>query len=119
MQVAGEAPAPQPSSSKAVQRFFAFICVSTLCRAFEAGICASMMPKIADSLRLSYVQEGVVASAPDYGIVPAGFLAILLFERVDAYPVLVLGNLLIGAVALWCAAFPSYGSLVTASVLWP
>ncbi|KAH8076888.1 hypothetical protein JL721_920 [Aureococcus anophagefferens] len=114
MQVAGEAPAPQPSSSKAVQRFFAFICVSTLCRAFEAGICASMMPKIADSLRLSYVQEGVVASAPDYGIVPAGFLAILLFERVDAYPVLVLGNLLIGAVALWCAAFPSYGSLVTA-----
>ncbi|KAH8050694.1 hypothetical protein JL720_15310 [Aureococcus anophagefferens] len=102
MQVAGEAPAPQPSSSKAVQRFFAFICVSTLCRAFEAGICASMMPKIADSLRLSYVQEGVVASAPDYGIVPAGFLAILLFERVDdAYPVLVLGNLLIGAVALW------------------
>ncbi|KAH8056368.1 hypothetical protein JL722_7677 [Aureococcus anophagefferens] len=114
MQVAGEAPAPQPSSSKAVQRFFAFICVSTLCRAFEAGICASMMPKIADSLRLSYVQEGVVASAPDYGIVPAGFLAILLFERVDAYPVLVLGNLFIGAVALWCAAFPSYGSLVTA-----
>ena len=114
MQVAGEAPAPQPSSSKAVQRFFAFICVSTLCRAFEAGICASMMPKIADSLRLSYVQEGVVASAPDYGIVPAGFLAILLFERVDAYPVLVVGNLLIGAVALWCAAFPSYGSLVTA-----
>ena len=114
MQVAGEAPAPQPSSSKAVQRFFAFICVSTLCRAFEAGICASMMPKIAESLRLSYVQEGVVASAPDYGIVPAGFLAILLFERVDAYPVLVLGNLLIGAVALWCAAFPSYGSLVTA-----
>ena len=115
MQIGEETPiVVETRKHKSIHLFFVFICVSTLCRAFEAGICASMMPSIAEALHLSYVQEGVVASAPDYGIVPAGLLAILLFERVDAYPVLVLGNLLIGLVAAWCAAFPSYASLVVA-----
>ena len=69
--------------------FFAFACAATVARAFEAGVVSSAMPRIAASLRLDYAQEGVVAAAPDYGIVPAGIIAMALFERVRARKVLV------------------------------
>ena len=83
--------------------FFAFACAATVARAFEAGVVSSAMPRIAASLRLDYAQEGVVAAAPDYGIVPAGIIAMALFERVRARKVLV-GACALPAVAAAAAA---------------
>ena len=97
--------------------FFAFACAATVCRAFEAGVVSSAMPRIAASLHLDYAQEGVVAAAPDYGIVPAGIMAMALFERVRARRVLV-GACALPAVAAAAAALrPSYPALVAARAL--
>ena len=97
--------------------FFAFACAATVARAFEAGVVSSAMPRIAASLRLDYAQEGVVAAAPDYGIVPAGIIAMALFERVRARKVLV-GACALPAVAAAAAALrPSYRALVAARAL--
>ena len=87
-------PDDEPSAAEraARRRYFQFILASTAMRSFEAGIVAVMMPQIREDLRLSYTHEGVIASAPDFGIVPAGLLAIGVFERRRAHDVLVGGN---------------------------
>ena len=96
-------PDDEPSAAEraARRRYFQFILASTAMRSFEAGIVAVMMPQIREDLRLSYTHEGVIASAPDFGIVPAGLLAIGVFERRRAHDVLVGGN---AAIALSSAA---------------
>ena len=88
------------------RRYFAFICMSTAFRSFEAGIVSSMMPQIREELGLDFTREGVIAAAPDYGIVPAGLLAIAVFSYAPAYPVLTSGNFVIAAVTTACAVWP-------------
>jgi len=41
---------------------------------------------------MSYTMEGVVAAAPDFGIVPAGILAIFVFQYFPAHRVTSLGE---------------------------
>jgi MFS family permease len=53
------------------RRYFYFILASTAARSFEAGIVSSMIADIKADLDVDYLGEGVIASAPDFGIVPA------------------------------------------------
>ena len=64
-----------------VVQFFAFICVSTALRSFEAGIVASMMADIQHDLDLQYTDEGTIVASTDYGIALGSILAIFVFRR--------------------------------------
>ena len=80
--------------------YFYFFLFTTTCRGLEAGILASMMNSIQQELTLSYTMEGVLAAAPDIGIVPAGLIAIWVFRHVSAYATCALSCLIIGCTAL-------------------
>lgn len=107
----GGEPAP------AVKKYLLFILLSTAIRSFEAGIIASMMPSIKESLRLSYAEQGNVAGSPDYGIVPSGVIAMAIFSRVRAHTLLTAGYFIIGAVCLVGALFPSQPTLICARAI--
>ena len=65
--------------------YFVYILLSTALRSFEAGMVASMMIAIKESLSLTYTLEGVVAASPDFGIVPSGIIAVFLFHFFAAF----------------------------------
>lgn len=67
-----------------VQLYFLVLCVTTLVRAAEAGIVASMMPDIKEALQFSYTKEGTLASTPDYGLIPSGLIAMIIFSYIPA-----------------------------------
>jgi len=113
-----ETPASVPPSSRsAIKGYFAFILISTAVRSCEAGIIASMMPAIKESLHLSYAAQGNLAGSPDYGIVPSGLIAMAIFQRVKAHSLLTAGNFVIGTVCVFGALFPSEPSLLAARAI--
>lgn len=97
--------------------YFAFVLFSTTCRSFESGVVASLMGTIKADLHMSYSLEGIVAASPDFGIVPAGVLAIFIFQYFPAYRILVLGQFVIGLAALLAVAIPTAWSLIIARAL--
>lgn len=111
------APAEEKHSLSQVKKYFLFVLFSTAIRSFEAGIIASMMPSIKDSLGLSFAQQGNIAGSPDYGIVPSGLLAVAVFKRVRAHSLLTTGYFVIGSVCLAGAFFPSQSSLIVARAI--
>eukprot|EP00615_Pteridomonas_danica_P012260 CAMPEP_0114340450 /NCGR_PEP_ID=MMETSP0101-20121206/8383_1 /TAXON_ID=38822 ORGANISM="Pteridomonas danica, Strain PT" /NCGR_SAMPLE_ID=MMETSP0101 /ASSEMBLY_ACC=CAM_ASM_000211 /LENGTH=580 /DNA_ID=CAMNT_0001473713 /DNA_START=142 /DNA_END=1885 /DNA_ORIENTATION=+ len=84
---------------------------------FESGVVASLMGTIKADLHMSYTLEGIVASSPDFGIVPAGVLAIFLFQYFPAYRILVSGQFVIGGAALIAVVIPTSLSLIFARAL--
>ena len=97
--------------------YFVYILLSTALRSFEAGMVASMMIAIKESLSLTYTLEGVVAASPDFGIVPSGIIAVFLFHFFAAYNVLVVGQFCIGFSALFAVLIPTAASLIFARAL--
>ena len=108
---------PSDDERAARHRYFCFILASTAARSFEAGIVSSMLTEIKADLDIDYLREGVVASAPDFGIVPASILALWIFDALPAFPVLATCNCIIGAVTFTCALLPSFASLVAARAI--
>lgn len=94
--------------------YFYFLLFTTTCRGLEAGILASMMNSIQQELTLSYTMEGVLAAAPDIGIVPAGLIAIWVFRHVSAYATCALSCLIIGCTALLAVFVPCSPTLILA-----
>jgi len=103
--------------SASERKYFLFILLSTAARSFEAGIIASMMPSIKESLRLSFAAQGNIAGSPDYGIVPSGLIAMAIFQRMRAHSLLTTGYLVIGAACLVGALIPSQATLVAARAI--
>ena len=108
---------PSADEKAARHRYFCFILASTAARSFEAGIISSMLEAIKADLDIDYLREGVVASAPDFGIVPASILALWIFDVLPAFPVLATSNCIIGVVTFTCALVPSFASLVAARAI--
>jgi len=111
---------------KKLFQFFLFICFSTACRSFEAGIVSSLMSEIQGDLGLDYTTEGTISASPDYGIAPGALLSILVFRRFTAYQILLVvlwGAGIVAAVVLplslhvFSTTFGKTSSLVVARAL--
>ena len=94
--------------------YFYYLLLSTTCRAFEAGIIASMMVAIQEELELSYTMEGILAAAPDFGIVPSGLVAIFVFQNLSAHRTCALSGLIISVTAVLAVLVPCAATLITA-----
>eukprot|EP00928_Gymnodinium_smaydae_P054029 TRINITY_DN37880_c0_g1_i1.p1 TRINITY_DN37880_c0_g1~~TRINITY_DN37880_c0_g1_i1.p1 ORF type:complete len:450 (-),score=68.52 TRINITY_DN37880_c0_g1_i1:35-1384(-) len=92
--------------------YLMFICLATATRSFEAGIVSSMMPSIQASLGLSYTQEGFLASAPDYGMIPGALLAGHIFQWASPHHVMQLGYIYVAICTVVFSLRVSYAGLV-------
>eukprot|EP00521_Asterionellopsis_glacialis_P008431 CAMPEP_0195285972 /NCGR_PEP_ID=MMETSP0707-20130614/3606_1 /TAXON_ID=33640 /ORGANISM="Asterionellopsis glacialis, Strain CCMP134" /LENGTH=517 /DNA_ID=CAMNT_0040345549 /DNA_START=206 /DNA_END=1759 /DNA_ORIENTATION=- len=95
-------------------RIFLFVCLSMACRSFEAGIISSMIPEIKHDLQFDYVTQGQIAASPDYGIVPGGIMAIVVFQYWEAYPCLVVVMVGTSLATFACVLHPSRETLIMA-----
>lgn len=96
------------------KQFFAFICISTALRSFEAGIVASMMADIQNDLHLDYTAEGTIVASTDYGIALGSLAAILVFRRCSVRRVLSTTMFGMALCAFGCVWNPTKGSLLLA-----